>query len=320
MNADEIVAFFVDEVSPIYNSFQEKDKKIYYAILQSLPPFLLDEVVSRLSSDERIPWDLKGFIGWMQKDHHQEIVRPNEATTTLLRWYRDKNSKKVGYAYRRLVQRFEAQSLADQIRILRAFLAGSKSTSEWAATRLRRNRIAGLEKEIEVAWKAYKGPSMALTVIYMMPVEFVMKEQEELVEASDRPDAYAILCGRLGRTPGFHIDENRLSILDWFYVVGKLGLSDRITEMDEKVIQYVRNLNSEEYVGIEMPLKNGLLYLLGMNRIIWSMKQLHYTEGLIQLSKMQQKAENQVQGTSVKERVSLAVDYLKSLVFGSSLY
>lgn len=38
MNADEIVAYFVDEVDPVYDTRQDKGKKIYYAILQSLFP------------------------------------------------------------------------------------------------------------------------------------------------------------------------------------------------------------------------------------------------------------------------------------------
>lgn len=80
---------------------------------------------------------------------------------------------------------------------------------------------------------------MTLTIMYMMPEEFVMKEQNELAEAACLPDAYAILCGRLGRTPGFTINESRLSILDWFYVMGKLGLSEKIPEINGKVNQYI---------------------------------------------------------------------------------
>ena len=279
MNADEIVAFFVDEVAPIYNSFQEKDKKIYYAILQSLPSSLLDEVVSRLSSDDRIPWDLKGFIRWMQKDHQQEVNRPNEPIATLLRWYQDKKSKKVSYAYRNLVKRFEAQSFTDQKRILRAFLAGSLSSSEWAAKWLRRNWIPGFEEDIKAAWKAYRGPLMALTVISVMPVAFVMEEQDALVEATYRPDAYALLCGRLGRTPGFTIDFGRLSILDWFYIVGKLRMTEKIPEMEDKVDQYFRNPNAVDNVGDKDS---------GITRIIWAMKRVRYTEGLVRLARIEQ--------------------------------
>lgn len=315
MNADEIVAYYVEEVAPRYNGLQDQEKKIYYAILQSLPPALFEEVALKLSSEIRIPWDLRGFINWMRKERPKKEERPNEPISTLLRWYRDKGSKKVSYAYARLVKRFDAQSFADQKKIISAFLVGGKKSSEWAATKLRRNWIPGFEEEIEAAWNEYKGPSMALTIMYMMPEEFVTKKQNELVEAVCLPDAYAILCGRLGRTPGFTIDESRLSILDWFYVVGKLGLSEKIPEMDEKVDEYIRRLKAEDYVGYKNTDGYSLVYTLGMSRIIWGMKQLNYTNGIFRLAELEQSTVDHLKETGEdKEWVSSAVDYLKCLV------
>lgn len=315
MNVNDIVAYFVDEVAPMYASLQDKGKKIYYAILQSLPPDLFEEVASRLLSESRIPWDLKGFIDWMRKERPKKAEQPNEPITTLLRWYQDKGSKKVSYAYERLVKRFDAQSFADQKKIIDAFLSGGKKSSEWAATRLRRNWIPGFEDEIEAAWNEYKGPSMALTIMYMMPEEFVMKEQNELVEAACLPDAYAILCGRLGRTPGFTIDESRLSILDWFYVVGKLGLSEKIPEIDGKVNQYILNLNADDYVGYKNTEGYSLVYILGMSRIIWAMKQLNYTDGIVRLAKLEQSTVDYIKKSGISEEiVSSSVANLKSLI------
>lgn len=315
MNTDEIVAFFVEEVAPRYNSLQDQEKKIYYAILQSLPPALFEEVALKLSSEIRIPWDLRGFINWMRKEQPKKEERPNEPISTLLRWYRDKGSKKVSYAYARLVKRFDAQSFADQKKIISAFLVGGKKSSEWAATKLRRNWIPGFEEEIEAAWNEYKGPSMALTIMYMMPEEFVTKEQNELVEAACLPDAYAILCGRLGRTPGFTIDESRLSILDWFYVVGKLGLSEKIPEINGKFNQYILNLNADDYVGYKNTEGYSLVYILGMSRIIWAMKQLNYTDGLIWLERLERRAVNHSKEFETsKTWASSALEYLKSLL------
>jgi len=289
MNADEIVAFFVEEVAPRYNGLQDQEKKIYYAILQSLPPALFEEVASKLSSKGQIPWDLRGFINWMRKERPKKTERPNEPISTLLRWYQDKSSKKVSYAYERLVKRFDAQSFADQKKILSAFLAGGKKSSEWAATKLRRNWIPGFEEEIEAALETHKGPSMARTIIYMMPEEFVMKEQNELVEAaSDLPDSYSILCGRLGRTPGFTIDYSRLSILGWFYVVGKLKLSEKIPEVDGKVDLFLRYLNGEDCDRYDDSPGEDPAYIRGKSLIIWAMKQLGYTEGLVRLAKLEQ--------------------------------
>jgi hypothetical protein len=316
MSADEIVAFFVEEVAPRYNSLKNQEKKIYYAILQSLPPALFEDVASQLSCESRIPWDLMRFIDWMRKVRPKKTDQPNEPISTLLRWYQDKSSKKVSYAYERLVKRFDAQSFTDQKKILSAFLAGGKKSSEWAATKLRRNWIPGVEDEIEAAWKTYKGPSMARTIIYMMPEEFVMKEQNELVEAvSDLPDAYSILCGRLGKTPGFTIDENRLSILGWFYVVGKLKLSEMIPKVDGKVGLYIRNPKAKSFGRYEDTPSNDPSYIRGKSLIIWAMKQLGYTEGLVGLARLDQRAVEYTKDFGASgSRASSTMDNLKSLV------
>lgn len=278
------------------------------------PPDLFEEVASKLSCESHIPWDLMGFIDWMRKEHPKKTEQPNEPITALLRWCQDKGSKKVSYAYERLVKRFDAQSFADQKKIIDAFLSGGKKSSEWAATRLRRNWIPGFEDKIEAAWNEYKGPSMALTIMYMMPEEFVMKEQNELVEAACLPDAYAILCGRLGRTPGFTIDESRLSILDWFYVVGKLGLSEKIPEIDGKVNQYILNLNADDYVGYKNTEGYSLVYILRMSRIIWAMKQLNYTDGLVRLAKLERSVPKSAPSSYDNNLIAWAIDCLKSLV------
>lgn len=315
MNADEIVAYFINEVAPVYNGLKDKEKKIYYAILQSLSPDLLNDVISKLSKTHDVPWDLMGFIDWLQKDHTKKAELPNEPISTLLRWFLDKKSGKVSYAYARLIKRFEAQSYADQQKILRACLAGGKKPSEWAAGRLRRKWIPGFEDDIDAAWKAHKGSAMARTIIYMMSEEYVLREQAELVTALDTPDAYAILCGRLGHTPGFEIDEKRLSILDWFYVVGKLGLMEKIPEMDEKANQYIQNLNNDDFFGYEGNSGYSLLYDLGMSRIIWAMKQLHHTEGIIRLAQLEQDAMRLADDSGAEEnRIASLIKALKSLV------
>lgn len=315
MNADEIVAYFINEVAPVYNGLKDKEKKIYYAILQSLSPDLLNEVISKLSKAHDVPWDLMGFIDWLQKDHTKKEELPNEPISTLLRWFLDKKSGKVSYAYARLIKRFEAQSYADQQRILRACLAGGKKPSEWAAGRLRRKWIPSFEDEIDAAWKAHKGSAMARTIIYMMPEEYVMTEQAELLAALDTPDAYSIICGRLGHTPGFEIDEKRLSILDWFYVVGKLGLMEKVPEMDEKANQYILQLNCDDYVGYDRSSGYSLLYDLGMSRIIWSMKQLHHTDGIVRLAKLEQSALCLIDDSGKREKtLASLIDELKTLV------
>ena len=126
MKADDIVNFIVKETAPKYNGLQDKEKKLFHAILQSVPSDILPEVIEKLERDKSVPWELWGFINWMRMDHHSKKERPNEPIT-LLRWYEDKKSKKVSYSYERLSKRFDGQSHSDQKRILRAFLEGGNN-------------------------------------------------------------------------------------------------------------------------------------------------------------------------------------------------
>ncbi len=311
MNANEIVAFFAEEVSPVYESLQDSDKKLYHAILQSLPFNILIEVEAGLSRRKNISWHLMDFIKWL-KMH----AKGNEPIETLLRWYGNKKSKKVSYAFRQLTKRYETQSFNNQKRILRAFLSGGKYASEWAATRLRKRWIPGLENKIKAAWGAHKGPIMAMTILYMMHEDFVMQEQEGLVRASHDPQsAYAILCGRLGGEPDFVIDESRLRIIDWFYVYGKLQRTDKVPEIDGKVDQFIRELDCKDFIMYEEISEYSFLPYLEMGRIIWAMRRMGYTEGLIRLAKMEQTAISLVKASGATDfQLARTVYFLRSLV------
>lgn len=311
MKVDDIVAFFAEQVSPIYESLQDSDKNIYHAILQSLPFSMLLEVEAGLSRRKDISWRLMDFIKWL-KMH----AKGNEPIETLLRWYGNKKSKKVSYAFRQLTKRYETQSFDNQKKILRAFLSGGKNASEWAASRLRKRWIPGLENKIKAAWEAYKGPVMAMTILYMMPKDYVLQEQEGLVQASSYPqDAYAVLCGRFGNEPGFVIDESRLRIKDWFYVYGKLLRTDKVPEIDGKVDQFIRELDCKNFIMYEEISEYSFLPYLEMGRIIWAMKRLGYTEGLIRLAKMEQTAISMVKASGATDfQLARAVYFLRSLV------
>lgn len=321
MNTEELVAFFEKEASK-YNSLPTNDRKFHHAILQSLPIEILTEVETALSEKEGIFGGLLSFIDWAKKEHSKKIEPLNESVTTLLKWYQNKNSKKVSYAYKQLVRRYDAQSFVDQKKILRAFLNGSKTSSEMAATKLKVVWIPELENDIAAAWWCFKGPKMARVIIDNMPESFVLQEQEELViaagqvdSASFLPGAYALLCGRLGCTSGFKMDESRLNPLDWFYVVSKLCLTDRIPDMDEKANQFIRNLTLNDYFIHDDSSELSLLNIWGMDRVLRAMKKLHHTDGIIRLYKLEQDAINIVNTSGIIENRSISFLYsLKSLV------
>lgn len=257
MNTDAIVSFITNEMAPKYTSLNNKERATIHAILQSLPAEVLATVAASLSKEDRTSWDLLSFIEWWQKK-----MGANEPIETLLSWFKDKDSKKVRYAYESLTRRYDTECYANQKDILRAFLCGGKTSSEWAARRLYKQWFPGLEDEAIAAWKAHKGPSMAKTIVHYLPAEYTLDE-----------------------------DEDRLGILDWFNLVGRLVLVDRTPAMNKKVNQYIRDLNWHDYlVGFDEDAGRGLYVTIGMNTILWAMKRVGHTSGLIRLAGLEQYA------------------------------
>lgn len=287
MNTDEIVSFIVNEVAPLYDVIPEKERKIYHALLQSLPSEILSDVAETLSHQDRTPWDLLSFIEWWQKK-----IGRNEPIETLLAWYQDKSSKRVRYAFSQLTKRFNTFFYATQIEVLRVFLTGGKTSSDWAAKRLYKQWISELKADVITAWETYKSPTVAKTIIHNCPKDIISQE-----------------------------DNPNIDVLDWFIAVGKLGLLEKVQQMDVKANQYIRELNCDEFIFYEDPSQNSLLYCLGMSPIIWAMNRLHYTDGIVRLAKLEQQAMTLAGLYNVKQQgLAPAARILKSLVQKEGYY
>ena len=311
MNTEEIVAFFVQE-APRYNSLPKEDRKFYQAILQTLPSTVLEEVEDGVRNNEDNQLGLLYYIRLLKIN-----IDHGESIDTLLRWYKNKKSKKVSYAYNRLCKRYKYEGYNVQKKIIGAFLLGGKKSSEWAALRLRDNWIPGLDNEIKAAWKSHEGQIMANVILKMMPAAYVMQEQDKLLKsASNLWDAYAVLCGRLIKTPGFVMDETKLSIPGWFYVMSLSNAVKRIPEMDEKVDRFIREQKRDDYVGYEdRVFFSPLSYVFGIKHIVRAMKQLHYVEGLLRLARLDRQALDMVNRAGMSNnRVAAAIECLQVLV------
>lgn len=310
MKADEILEYLNKDVIPIYNGLSNAEMKICHAVLQSLPYNVQEEVSARLGEESDTPKDLISFVNWMLEEHPREPYVPNEPISTLLRLYTDKNSKKVTYAYERLVDRYQRQSYAQQKKILKAFLSGGKKSSEWAGRQLHEHWVRALGSDVESAWRKYHGAALAKTIVRHMKEDFVYQERNALLE--DIGD-YSVLCARLGHRADFTIDESRLTIPGWFYVAGKLALSEWIPKMDAMVDEYIRSLNCKEFIYVQS--EPELIYLRDMGRIIWGMKRLCYTGGIIRLAKFQRMAKKMIDISDIKQyRFASFVYFLKSFV------
>ena len=310
MKAEEILVYLKKDVFPVYDGMTSAEKKICHAVLQSLPYNEQEELRVRLIEEKEAPMNLISFFDWMLEEHQPEPYVSNESIGTLLKWYTDKKSKKVSYAYERLTRRYAEQSFTQQKQILRAFLKGGKKASEWASVRLRKHWMPGLESVLISSWRSFRGTGIACTVVRYANEDFVYEKQDALLE--DTGD-YSMLCARLGHRRDFTIDESRLTISGWFYVAGKLGLSDWIPTMDAKVDEYIRGLACKDYLYYQMDPE--LTHLRDIGLIIWGMKRLCYSEGLLRLAKFQSMAKKMIEVSDVKRyRFSSFVYFLKSFV------
>lgn len=293
MDANEIVAFIRKEMNPLYqDSGSYSELKIHYAFLASVPVDLLKEVYEQVTKDWKINSSVGDRIARIIAEAKDTKPVRNEPIGTLLRWYNDKNSKKVKYAFERLKERYPQQTFSTQKQILKAFLNnGTRTSADWAARRLRENWIAGFEDDVRRCWELYRTGALATCVVTNLPVEYVMKE----LPALEPLEEYQYLCARLGYTPGFEIDESRLDIPQLFYVKGKLGKKEAVSVMDAKVDEFILGQPPSVYAErredpLGRPWAPDITSIWGMPLIIWGMKKVNHTEGIARLCRLQSSA------------------------------
>ena len=73
----------------------------------------------------------------IMKIENKKPIPINEPVLDILMMYKNKKSKKVGYARTQLMRRYEGQSYVRQHAILREFLRGDRKACNWAARQLR---------------------------------------------------------------------------------------------------------------------------------------------------------------------------------------
>lgn len=314
MNAKEIYDFIIDEMNPLYpdvSSFGER--RVYYDFLEAVPVDVLREVYSMVKNNSTIADKIREHIEMILAGHDEDPVEKNEPIGTLIRWYGNKKSKKVRYAFEQLTDRYYWQSFIDQKRILRAFLGnGSKASANWAATRLRKKWIEGFEEDVRQSWEKYRTRELAACVVTHLPAEYVLQDLPLLEPLEE----YRYICAKLGNTPGFVMDESRLSTPDWFYVMAKLGNRHLTAEMDERLNRFfLEYVNPAMYVwfGMEETGFPSIARIRHMPLIIWAMKQLNYTEGIAKLCRLQSYAQwNAQYETEERFRVASFVYHVKA--------
>lgn len=290
MKTDTILSFLRKEAYPAFSQddFRTNNPRTVVwvdSVLGSLTNEDLDTVLEAFREDNQAPGRLVGEVEWFRSRKPREKAwHKNEPVSQLLRWYSDKKSKKVFYASGELKRRFPGQSFQVQKKILNAFLCGGKKDVEWAARYLRDNWISTFENVVLAKWHEVKMPLFAYIILRHFPDAIIFQEQEAIAETV----GYAYVCARLGNMKGFVVDEGRLSPEDWFYVMAKLGREDALSRIDDQLKACINSLKPLDLLLFQ---NGSILSVRPLSRVVWSMKKLHYTEGIIRLIEMVEHAD-----------------------------
>lgn len=236
------------------------------ALLHSLSSDGLDTLIERWEHGAGCPATLYYRALGVRKSK-QRTMMARISTATLLKYFSDKKSGKIGLASRELRNRFHRESAESQRVILKAFLLSLKIKEiEWASRILRDHWIESMMIPIKYAWVKTQNPLVAQVVLKHLPDAFVFRFQEELAEAA----GYVYVCARLARNPEFTLDESRLSTPDYLYALAK-SASDHYDPgaLEAKIEAYLS--------------EDGWISVREIGLILWSLGKLGLPDTIIRL-------------------------------------
>lgn len=323
MKTDAILDMLVNDAFPVYSSSVATyaDKQRFKEILKSLPKEQLMDVNELLEHEFGVPLELKEYTEWLLNRDKREEPKPqkNEPITTLIKWFADKKSGKATYAFYHLKKRYPYQSFKIQKQILKVFLSRTASSAGWVASTLSENWSPSLAQDLQSSWErrnvAHKHGGLARAVLKRLPKEYGVSQQEALIKDL----GYGTVCSVLGNEPGFQIDETRLDVPSWFYVMSQLRKTVSIHIMWEKVREYFDELDCDE--PMQAAAKNPALgYMIEVSQFILpALRQMGATEILVQLAKMQNAAVLEAAKVNEASRMRVFKKAMKDKVLNDSL-
>lgn len=260
----------------------------------------------------------------------------NESISSLLKQYSDKKSGKVGVSRPKLQDRFDKQDFQVQRRILKAFLAGTKSDRIWAYKKLRRNWDYYFIDDIKALWEKYHDKESEYIVIRFLPKDYVFENLPLL----DTDENYSWLCTRLMTHPQFHFDKDRFLLarnyriywgrkeVEFLYI---LAMSNSYIEKGEATRILYKMLIEQLILHKELPKQfserddNYTMYrgmeLIGLSdgfvpttkwfkvirRVLWCMGKLGLTEELIAFEEWDKRVQDRFSQTWESEEYAICI-------------
>lgn len=282
----------------------------YYAVLSSLTEEELHQALN-IIKDWPHSSEIKNKIKQTLNPTPYNVVKKNETIDTLLKWYTDKKSRKVGYSKKELKKRFPYQSFAVQKKIIKAFLTSRNiDDAAWGARQADIYWDKSFIKPLEDS--RYRGytPSEAKTIIRHFPLDFVSYHRGELNFQTSED-----LCIRLGDESDFSVEHYDLPIFSYLYVYAHLKSPIPKTESEiEKELFFhiykriVRDLDDSRY---------GPGYNFAdfpeLRKAVWALGQLNMPNVVLKILSCQEYIFGKKADNSYSESIRLARKWIEEV-------
>lgn len=216
-------------------AYSEEEAEILAAIVGGLPKDELEELMQYLPEYYNPVY----YRVWRLANLNQDSTKAEKqlAIATLIKRYKDGARGKKGPARMQLQKRFDYQSFVDQLKIIRAFLSGSKTDREWCYLKLMHWWDDALIVDLEQAWLDHKDAKCVKVAVKHLSEAFIKEHQEEMGVLD-----YKSVCYRLAYDSSFVIDTTRLTAYDYCYVIAHNHRRIDDTEADTLLFNYVKNI------------------------------------------------------------------------------
>ena len=213
----------IEEIAAMYN--YEGRYKVVYALVCTLPDIELMQYVEK----ERFPSFYMNLIRKRGLEKRflsrQKVYVTNSIKQLSKPECTQKSSLRDG-----IKARYDIVPESYKTAILRCMLnQNTKKERLWAYTRLGRRWVVSFKQIIEHLFEEYKEAGCAYVIVKHFPTEFIYKHRSELASVI----GWQWIMSRIGRDYPEVVVREKLSSLDWIYVIVHLDLVNHKSDIEE---------------------------------------------------------------------------------------
>lgn len=239
------------------------------------------------------------------------VVKKNETIDTLLKWYTDKKSRKVGESKKELKKRLPHQSFSVQKKIIKAFLTSPNiDDAAWGARQADIYWDKSFIKPLENS--RYRGytSSEAKTIIRHFPLDYV-KYYQGLLNYQTAED----LCIRLGDESDFEVESYNLKIFSYLYVYAHLKspIPKTEAEIEKEVFFHIYKRTVRDTDNTRWGPRYNFADFPELRKGVWALGQLHMTNIVFKILACQEYILANKENNTYAESIRLARKWIEEV-------